>query len=105
MIPRPPRSTLFPYTTLFRSKNDRVAVIGCGGVGLAGISVLRARGVKNIVACDIDAAKLQTAQRLGASEAVDTRAPDATQKLAGIAGVIDFVGTAATAALGIAALR
>src|SRR5436190_2266459 len=23
MIRRPPRSTLFPYTTLFRSKNDR----------------------------------------------------------------------------------
>src|SRR5690349_21906882 len=22
MIPRPPRSTLFPYTTLFRSKNE-----------------------------------------------------------------------------------
>src|SRR3712207_7225299 len=25
MIRRPPRSTLFPYTTLFRSRNDRVA--------------------------------------------------------------------------------
>src|SRR5437870_8939740 len=37
---------------------DRVAVIGCGGVGLVGISVLRAKGVKNIVACDIDEAKL-----------------------------------------------
>src|SRR5207249_8761027 len=26
MIPRPPRSTLFPYTTLFRSKLHRLAV-------------------------------------------------------------------------------
>src|SRR2546426_12358874 len=26
MIRRPPRSTLFPYTTLFRSKTDREAV-------------------------------------------------------------------------------
>ena len=84
---------------------DRVAVIGCGGVGLAGISVLRAKGVKNIVACDIDAAKLETAARLGAKEAVDTRLPQAAQQLQGIAGAIDFVGTAATAALGIAALR
>src|SRR5690349_22053909 len=25
MIPRPPRSTLFPYTTLFRSQNVRLA--------------------------------------------------------------------------------
>src|SRR5690242_21405753 len=28
MIRRPPRSTLFPYTTLFRSENTRVAVRG-----------------------------------------------------------------------------
>src|SRR2546429_9356303 len=27
MIRRPPRSTLFPYTTLFRSLDDRVAVV------------------------------------------------------------------------------
>src|SRR5207237_1050466 len=84
---------------------DRVAVIGCGGVGLAGIAVLRARGVKNIVACDIDPAKLATAKELGAKETIDTRSSDAAQKLAGIAGAIDFVGTPATAALGIAALR
>jgi len=87
------------------TKSDRVAVIGCGGVGLAGISVLRARGVKNIVACDIDDAKLATAARLGATQGVNTRAADAAQKLAGIGGAIDFVGTPATAALGIAALR
>src|SRR5256885_6837658 len=28
MIRRPPRSTLFPYTTLFRSGNDAPTVIG-----------------------------------------------------------------------------
>jgi D-arabinose 1-dehydrogenase-like Zn-dependent alcohol dehydrogenase len=61
--------------------------------------------VKNIVACDIDPAKLDSARKLGAKEALDTRAPQAAQSLAGIAGVIDFVGTPATAALGIAALR
>src|SRR5690349_24170580 len=27
MIPRPPRSTLFPYTTLFRSVEDEQAVV------------------------------------------------------------------------------
>src|SRR3712207_7566822 len=30
MIRRPPRSTLFPYTTLFRSR------VACGGSGMAG---------------------------------------------------------------------
>jgi len=87
------------------AKGDRVAVIGCGGVGLAGVSVLRARGVKNIIACDIDDAKLATARALGANQVVNTRAADASQKLAGIAGAIDFVGMPATAALGIGALR
>src|SRR5690348_17722927 len=28
MIRRPPRSTLFPYTTLFRSADDRLFVVG-----------------------------------------------------------------------------
>ena len=84
---------------------DRVAVIGCGGVGKAGIAVLRARGAKNIVACDIDDAKLDSARKLGAKFAVNTRAPDAAQQLQGIAGAIDFVGMPATAALGIGALR
>src|SRR3712207_8073320 len=31
MIRRPPRSTLFPYTTLFRSRSRRGAVRGVGG--------------------------------------------------------------------------
>src|SRR3712207_6867262 len=31
MIRRPPRSTLFPYTRLFRSRSSRVNVPGCGG--------------------------------------------------------------------------
>src|SRR3712207_7555920 len=31
MIRRPPRSTLFPYTTLFRSDDDGVAVLGALG--------------------------------------------------------------------------
>src|SRR2546430_6604647 len=30
MIRRPPRSTLFPYTTLFRSRTDRASVISIG---------------------------------------------------------------------------
>ena len=87
------------------ARDDRVAVIGCGGVGMAGISVLRARGVKNIVACDIDTTKLEAAARLGAKFTVNTKESDAGQRLQGIAGAIDFVGTPATAALGIAALR
>jgi D-arabinose 1-dehydrogenase-like Zn-dependent alcohol dehydrogenase len=84
---------------------DRVAVLGCGGLGLIGISVLRAKGVKHIVGCDIDDAKLAAAAEQGAKQTVNTRAADAAQNLQGIAAAIDFVGSPATAALGIAALR
>src|SRR5256885_5157334 len=31
MIRRPPRSTLFPYTTLFRSRETPVDILACGG--------------------------------------------------------------------------
>jgi len=93
---------------------DWVAVIGCGGLGLVCVSVLRAMGVKNIIACDIDATKLEAAKKLGAKLTLDTRvsnsAPDAAQKLAALAlgslaGAIDLVGMPATAALGLGALR
>src|SRR2546429_6664751 len=33
MIRRPPRSTLFPYTTLFRSRAEHAAGPGGGGAG------------------------------------------------------------------------
>ena len=84
---------------------DAVAVLGCGGLGLIAISVLRARGVKNIVGCDIDEAKLAAAMKQGAKRTVNTRSPDAAQRLAGIAAAVDLVGSPATAALGIGALR
>jgi D-arabinose 1-dehydrogenase-like Zn-dependent alcohol dehydrogenase len=84
---------------------DRVAVLGCGGLGLIGISVLRAKGVKHIVGCDIDDAKLAAAAKQGAKTTVNTQVQDSIQKLQGIAAAIDFVGSPATAALGIAALR
>src|SRR6185503_16256366 len=87
-----------------------VAVLGCGGLGLVCISVLRAKGVKNIVACDIDPSKLEAARKLGAKLTLDSRAPDAIQKLqalaiGSLAGAIDLVGMPATAALGLGALR
>jgi D-arabinose 1-dehydrogenase-like Zn-dependent alcohol dehydrogenase len=84
---------------------DRVAILGCGGLGLIGISVLRAKGAKHIVACDIDDTKLAAARKQGAHLTLNTKAPDAAQQLQGIAAAIDFVGSPATAALGIGALR
>src|ERR671935_2047932 len=84
---------------------DEVAVLGCGGLGLIGISILRAQGMKGIVACDIDDAKLAAAAKLGAKRTVNTRDSNAAEQVRGIAGALDFVGSPATAALGIGGLR
>lgn len=84
---------------------EEVAVLGCGGLGLIALSVLRARGVKNIVACDVDDAKLAVATGLGARRTVHTGTDDAAARLQGMAAVLDFVGSPKTAALGLAALR
>src|SRR2546430_9763910 len=44
MIRRPPRSTLFPYTTLFRStRNPTVAPEAMDGVATAGVSAIPSR--------------------------------------------------------------
>src|SRR5258708_15865411 len=43
MIRRPPRSTLFPYTTLFRSE---LVVALCAAAGRTGLAALRAEGVR-----------------------------------------------------------
>src|SRR5437762_11069793 len=37
MLPRPPRSTLFPYTTLFRSSGDIAMGVDTGGAGDQGL--------------------------------------------------------------------
>jgi S-(hydroxymethyl)glutathione dehydrogenase/alcohol dehydrogenase len=53
-----------------------VAVIGCGGVGLAAIQGARLAGADPIVAVDVVAAKLRLARANGATEVVDASATD-----------------------------
>jgi D-arabinose 1-dehydrogenase-like Zn-dependent alcohol dehydrogenase len=93
-----------------RNPRDWVAVVGCGGLGLVAISILRAKGIGNVIACDVDAVKLAAATKLGATKTLDTRAPDASARLQALAGgylaaAIDFVGMPATHALAYPALR
>src|SRR5690554_7749579 len=51
MIRRPPRSTLFPYTTLFRSKTDAfIAVTDNSEVNILACQLAKKMGVKKSVA-------------------------------------------------------
>ena len=55
---------------------DRVAVFGCGGVGLSAIQAARIAGAATIVAVDVHPAKLGLAGALGATALVDASAQD-----------------------------
>lgn len=58
---------------------DRVAVFGCGGVGLSAVLGARSVGATPIVAVDVSAEKLRKAAELGASAVVPwAGAPQAT---------------------------
>src|SRR2546426_11793179 len=73
MIRRPPRSTLFPYTTLFRSEvgeagqakllASKVLLVGAGGLGSPAGLYLAAAGVGTIGLVDSDVVDLSNLQR------------------------------------------
>jgi S-(hydroxymethyl)glutathione dehydrogenase / alcohol dehydrogenase len=80
---------------------DRVAVIGCGGVGLQVIAAARLAGAATIVAVDRRPEKLQHALRRGATHTVDAGAVDAAAAIAALTGggvdhAFEVVGTSAT---------
>src|SRR3989449_5106483 len=77
MIRRPPRSTLFPYTTLFRS-------IG-GGVALAALRIAKLRGARVIVTSSSDA-KLAAARHLGADVTLNHRTQKVSQEVRVLTG-------------------
>lgn len=53
------------------TRKDVAIVLGCGPVGLAVISVLKARGVHTVIASDYSAGRRMLAQRCGADVVVD----------------------------------
>jgi Zn-dependent alcohol dehydrogenase len=71
-------------------EGSSVAVIGCGGVGLAVVQGAILRGAEQIVAVDLAAEKLAHARAFGATDVVDASAVDpveAVRELTGGRGV------------------
>ncbi|KAM5341495.1 hypothetical protein ACJ41O_014526 [Fusarium nematophilum] len=52
--------------------DDKVAIIGLGGVGLAAIMAAKLRGCRNIIGIDRVPARIEMAKRLGATHGIDT---------------------------------
>ena len=61
--------------------NSRVAVQGCGPIGLLCIAVLKTMGVQNIVAVDGEQKRLDFAKKLGASTTVNFKDHSGTEAL------------------------
>lgn len=61
--------------------NSRVAVQGCGPIGLICIAVLRTMGIENIVAVDGDENRLAFAKKMGAGKTVNFTKYDGSEAL------------------------
>ena len=89
---------------------ETVAVIGCGGVGLAAINAARIAGAGMIIACDPVPAKRELAKVLGATHAIDALADGAAAQVVelskgGVDHAIEAVGRPASAELACKVLR
>ncbi len=80
------------------TRNDTVAVIGCGGVGDAAVAGAALVGARRIIAVDTDNTKLDWARRFGATHTVNAREFDVVKTIQdltdgfGVDVVIDAVG-------------
>src|SRR3712207_7572033 len=85
MIRRPPRSTLFPYTTLFRS-GKTVAVVGDGAVGLLGVLAAKQLGAERIIAMSRHEPRQRLAREFGATDVVVERGDEGVTRIKELTG-------------------
>jgi S-(hydroxymethyl)glutathione dehydrogenase/alcohol dehydrogenase len=79
-----------------------VAIVGCGGIGLAALQGAKLSGAAPIIAVDVTPEKLEVAQLLGATHVVNARDVDPVEAVKDITGGgVDYsfeaIGTKATA--------
>jgi propanol-preferring alcohol dehydrogenase len=107
-------SGLTAYTAIKKSNANSqhsMVIFGAGGLGLMGVQIARAITNANIICVDIDDAKLALAKELGADNTVNSKDPDAAQKIISLCNgkgadcVIDFVNAPPTVKMGLAVLR
>lgn len=86
-------------------RGERVAVVGCGGVGFHAILIARLLGAETIVAVDVSEGALTRAIDAGADASVDARGQDARREIRQAAGgdgpdlVVEYVGRKESVAL------
>jgi S-(hydroxymethyl)glutathione dehydrogenase/alcohol dehydrogenase len=60
---------------------ERVAVVAAGGVGLNVVQIAHAFGASQIIAIDVRDDKLEIARRVGATDVINSRTTDATERV------------------------
>ncbi|MCC3274928.1 MULTISPECIES: S-(hydroxymethyl)mycothiol dehydrogenase [unclassified Arthrobacter] len=79
-------------------RGESVAVIGCGGVGIAAVAGAKLAGATTIIAVDIDSAKIELAKAQGATHGINSKEQDPVEAIRALTGgfgadvVIDAVG-------------
>ena len=89
---------------------ETVAVIGCGGIGLATINAAKIAGAGRIIAADPVPEKRALAEKLGATDTLDPMGDNPAGQIieltkGGVDHAIEAVGRPASAALAVKALR
>ncbi|MEP7350732.1 MAG: Zn-dependent alcohol dehydrogenase [Sphingorhabdus sp.] len=89
---------------------ETVAVIGCGGIGLATINAAKIAGAGRIIAADPIPEKRALAMKLGATDTVDAMADDAAAQIieltkGGVDHAIEAVGRPAAGELAVKSLK
>jgi S-(hydroxymethyl)glutathione dehydrogenase/alcohol dehydrogenase len=89
---------------------ETVAVIGCGGVGLATVNAARIAGAGRIIAADPIPEKRELARKLGATDVIDPMSEGAAAQIVemtkgGVDHAIEAVGRPASAELAVRVLR
>jgi len=89
---------------------ETVAVVGCGGVGLATINAAKIAGAGRIIAADPIKEKRDLAIRLGATDVIDASADDAAAQIleltkGGVDHAIEAVGRPASGDLAVGSLK
>ncbi len=89
---------------------ETVAVVGCGGVGLAAINAAKIAGAGRIIAADPMPEKRELAMKLGATDTVDAMADGAAAQIieltkGGVDHAIEAVGRPASGTLAVQSLK
>lgn len=104
-------AALTPYHAIKRAlpqltPEATAVVLGVGGLGHMAVQLLKCLSGCRIVAADVDEAKLEMAKKFGADLVVNTKSPDAAEKIQKFTGprkaalVLDCVGVQPTVDLG-----